>query len=61
MAMIFQEYSLYPWRKVEENVMLGLELRGMKKPAAWTDAENYLDLVGLKGFEQVSLRTVRGE
>ena len=24
MAMIFQEYSLYPWRTVQENVTLGL-------------------------------------
>src|SRR5208337_1062708 len=30
MAMIFQEYSLYPWRNVQDNVTLGLELRGMK-------------------------------
>ena len=37
MAMIFQEYSLYPWRTVEENVMLGLELRGMNKPDRMTD------------------------
>ena len=52
MAMIFQEYSLYPWRTVEENVMLGLELRGMNKPDRMTAAEKYLDLVGLKGFEK---------
>ncbi len=52
MAMIFQEYSLYPWRTVEENVMLGLELRGMNKPDRMTAAEKFLDLVGLKGFEK---------
>jgi NitT/TauT family transport system ATP-binding protein len=52
MAMIFQEYSLYPWRTVEENVMLGLELRGVNKPNRVTAAEKFLDLVGLKGFER---------
>ncbi|MGA2162220.1 MAG: ABC transporter ATP-binding protein [Methanoregula sp.] len=52
MAMIFQEYSLYPWRTVEENVMLGLELRGVNKPDRVTAAEKFLDLVGLKGFER---------
>ena len=50
MAMIFQEYSLYPWRTVEENVALGLELRGMKAQDRITEAEKYLDLVGLSGF-----------
>jgi NitT/TauT family transport system ATP-binding protein len=50
MAMIFQEYSLYPWRNVEENVALGLELRGMKKAERSAAVEKYLDLVGLSGF-----------
>jgi NitT/TauT family transport system ATP-binding protein len=52
MAMIFQEYSLYPWRTVEENVALGLELKGMKKPDRMAAVEKYLDLVGLSGFER---------
>ncbi|MGA2917540.1 ABC transporter ATP-binding protein [Methanoregula sp.] len=51
MAMIFQEYSLYPWRNVQENVTLGLELRGMKKTEREENAKKYLELVGLKGFE----------
>lgn len=49
MAMIFQEYSLYPWRTVEENVALGLELRCMKKAERAAAVEKYLDLVGLAG------------
>jgi NitT/TauT family transport system ATP-binding protein len=51
MAMIFQEYSLFPWRTVEENIAFGLELRGVKKPDRLSIEEKYLDLVGLKGFE----------
>src|SRR5271157_815377 len=27
MAMIFQDYSLYPWRTVIENIAFGLELK----------------------------------
>ena len=51
MAMIFQEYSLYPWRTVEENIVFGLELRGVDTSERISAAEKYLDLVGLKGFE----------
>ena len=49
--MIFQEYSLYPWRNVQDNVTLGLELKGMKKPDREEHAKKFLELVGLKGFE----------
>jgi NitT/TauT family transport system ATP-binding protein len=51
MAMIFQEYSLYPWRTIEDNIAFGLELRGIKKHDRVSAEEKYLDLVGLKGFE----------
>jgi len=51
MAMIFQEYSLFPWRNVQDNVTLGLELMGMKSPEREDHAKKYLELVGLKGFE----------
>jgi NitT/TauT family transport system ATP-binding protein len=51
MAMIFQEYSLYPWRNVQDNVMLGLEIRGMKKAEREENAKKFLELVGLRGFE----------
>jgi len=52
MAMIFQEYSLFPWRTIEENITLGLELQGIHSVQRISAAEKYLDLVGLKGFEQ---------
>jgi NitT/TauT family transport system ATP-binding protein len=50
MAMIFQEYSLYPWRTVRDNVTFGLEIEGKKKPQAREVALKYLHLVGLDGF-----------
>jgi len=30
-AMVFQQFALFPWRTVHENVALGLELRGVPK------------------------------
>lgn len=52
MAMIFQEYSLYPWRNVIDNIAFGLEMKGIKKEERYAVAKRYLELVGLKEFEK---------
>ena len=52
MAMIFQEYSLYPWRNVLDNTAFGLELNGMSREERYAVAKRYLDLVGLTEFSQ---------
>ncbi|MBU8814697.1 ABC transporter ATP-binding protein [Mycolicibacterium goodii] len=50
-AMVFQQPSLLPWRKVLDNVTYGLELgTRMKRSAARERARELLDLVGLSGF-----------
>ncbi|MBP2144881.1 NitT/TauT family transport system ATP-binding protein [Methanofollis sp. W23] len=51
LAMIFQEYSLYPWRTIIDNAAFGLEVRGVPKEERYAKAREYLDLVGLKEFE----------
>ncbi len=51
MAMIFQEYYLYPWRNVIDNIAYGLEVSGVPKEERYTAAARYLELVGLIGFE----------
>jgi NitT/TauT family transport system ATP-binding protein len=50
MGMIFQEYSLYPWRTIRDNVTFGLEVGGMRKAQAREVAMTYLQLVGLEEF-----------
>jgi len=50
-GMVFQEYSLFPWRTVLKNVEFGLEIRGMKDKERREIAEQYLELVGLRDFE----------
>ena len=51
-AVVFQDASLLPWRTVLNNVVYGLECRGMGMVKARERAQRFIDLVGLKGFEQ---------
>ena len=50
MVMIFQEYSLYPWRTILDNVKFGLELQNNVMQSAREVAMEYLHLVGLDEF-----------
>jgi NitT/TauT family transport system ATP-binding protein len=49
---IFQAPALYPWRTVERNVMLPLEVMGFDKEQRRERARRYLELVNLSGFER---------
>lgn len=49
-GMVFQEYSLFPWRTVIDNIAFGLEMKGMGKEERYRIAEKYLDLVNLSQF-----------
>jgi NitT/TauT family transport system ATP-binding protein len=49
-GMVFQEYSLFPWRTVIDNIAFGLEMQGMKKDIRYRIAEHYLNLVNLAQF-----------
>ena len=46
-AMVFQQFALLPWRTVEENVGLGLELRGVSKAERRAVVDEKLRLVDL--------------
>jgi NitT/TauT family transport system ATP-binding protein len=49
-GMVFQEYSLFPWRTVIDNIAFGLEMQGMPKDGRYRIAERYLSLVSLTQF-----------
>ena len=49
---VFQAPALYPWRTVERNVMLPLELMGFSAVERRERARRYLALVNLGGFER---------
>jgi NitT/TauT family transport system ATP-binding protein len=49
---VFQAPALYPWRTVEANVRLPLEIMGMTKTEQIERSKRVLDLVNLGGFEK---------
>lgn len=50
-GMVFQDYALFPWRTVIDNVTFGLTLRGIPARQCQEIAREYIALVGLAGFE----------
>jgi NitT/TauT family transport system ATP-binding protein len=51
-GMVFQEYSLFPWRNVRDNIAFGLEMRGIPKKQRHEIAHKFIELVGLQQFEK---------
>jgi NitT/TauT family transport system ATP-binding protein len=51
-AMVFQEFGLLPWRTVQANVELGLELKHVAASTRADRSAELIKLVGLQGFEQ---------
>lgn len=49
-GVVFQEYALFPWLKVVQNVAYGLIERGIPRREAAEQAETWLARVGLDGF-----------
>jgi NitT/TauT family transport system ATP-binding protein len=50
-GMVFQQYSLFPWKTVRENVEFGLKMRGMDRFNRDRAARTLLGLAGLSAFE----------
>ena len=51
-SVVFQEFALFPWRTVLDNVAYSLEMRGMDKNTRHERAGDYIRMVGLNGFEK---------
>ena len=51
-GMVFQKLALMPWKTVMENVEFGLKVKGVPKAERRRNAQKYIDLVGLQGFEK---------
>ena len=50
-GMVFQQHTLFPWKRVRDNVAFGPKMRGIAKAERDRAADAILKLVGLSGFE----------
>jgi len=50
-GIVFQHFALFPWKSVRANILYGLERQGLPRPEREARAQAFIDLVGLKGFE----------
>jgi ABC-type nitrate/sulfonate/bicarbonate transport system ATPase subunit len=59
-TVIFQEYGLFDWKTVRGNVEFGLKAKGMSRSERHVVSQHYIDLVHLRGREDVFPRELSG-
>jgi NitT/TauT family transport system ATP-binding protein len=59
-GMVFQDYALFPWLTVEENIAFGLEVSGMPRQQVREKISRFIALVGLTGFEKAHPHQLSG-
>jgi len=50
-GIVFQHFALFPWKTVRGNILYGLERQGMPREEREKRALDFIELVGLSGFE----------
>ncbi len=50
-AVVFQQFALFPWKTVRENIGFGLKCKGTSGATRDEIVARYMDLMGLKGYE----------
>jgi NitT/TauT family transport system ATP-binding protein len=48
--VVFQEYAIFPWKTLVDNVAFGLQMRGVNKTTRIAIALDWLERVGLRRF-----------
>lgn len=59
-GMVFQDYALFPWLNVIDNVSFGLERQGIGKAARYEIARENLAMVGLEDFAEKRITELSG-
>ena len=59
-GIVFQEYALFPWLTVFQNLTYGLEMTGVPRGEREETARRYVKLIGLEGFERRFPRELSG-
>jgi NitT/TauT family transport system ATP-binding protein len=59
-GMVFQSYTLFPWLTVQENIEFGLELSGAPEAEQERIAREFVEKVGLRGFERAYPKALSG-
>jgi NitT/TauT family transport system ATP-binding protein len=50
--VVFQEYAIFPWKTVRDNVAFGLQMRGVSKKDRYDMTYDWLERVGLLKFAE---------
>ena len=50
-GIVFQHFALFPWKTVRANVLYGLERASLPRKEREQRADEYIAMVGLRGFE----------
>jgi NitT/TauT family transport system ATP-binding protein len=59
-AVVFQEYALFPWFTVAQNIAYGLKRKRLPGAEQRDVVDHYIGLVGLRGFEARYPRELSG-
>lgn len=59
-GVVFQDYALFPWLTVIQNIRFGLEMTGVPRRKRDEVARRYIQTIGLEGFEDRYPRELSG-
>ena len=59
-GVVFQQYSLFPWLSVQENIGFGLQIIGASENKIKEIVAHYVEVMGLKGFEKAYPKELSG-